>query len=186
MALISRMVQLLKADIHAVMDRIENQGRLLKQYLRDMEQSLVEKQVRLNRMRAARDRTQQDHQQSEKEIVILEQDLQVAIKKNRDAMARRLIKKLKPLIRLQTERRSHLNRLSHAIEQFKAHTEQQRLQYAQLRQKAAEYFYGRQRPNWKPPGPAAPSGLRIDEPGEEEIEWELLRRKEALTGGDLS
>jgi phage shock protein A len=186
MAILTRMVQLLKADIHAVMDQIEDQGLLLKQHLRDMEQFLIEKEAQLKKMQAALDRAQQDHQQGEKETGNLEQDLQVAIEKNRDDIARMLIKKLKPLSRLQTDRRNHIDRLNHEIDQFKKQTEQHHLQYAQLRQKAAEYFYRRERQNWEPLGPAASSGLRIDELSEEEIELELLQRKEALKGGAIS
>jgi phage shock protein A len=186
MAILTRMVQLLKADIHAVMDQIEDQGLLLKQHLRDMEQFLVEKEAQLKKMRAARDRAQQEHQQAERETGNLEQDLQIAIEKNRDDIARMLIKKLKPLSRLQTARRNHIDRLNLEIDRFKALTEQQRIEYAHLRQKAAEYFYHRERKNWEPIGPAASSGLRIDELSEEEIELELLQRKEALKGGAIS
>jgi len=41
MAILTRIIQLFKADIHGVMDQLEDQGLLLKQHLRDMEESLV-------------------------------------------------------------------------------------------------------------------------------------------------
>jgi len=186
MALLSRIVQLFKADIHAVMDQIEDQGLLLKQHLREMEESLVEKEMQLKKMRSALDQTLQDHQKGEKETGNLQQDLQVALKKDRDDIARMLIKKLKPLSRLQSERRNHIDRLNHEIDQFKAYIEQQRLQYEQLRQKAAEYFYRKERQNWEPIWPAAQSGLRLQELSDEEVELELIRSKEALKGGMAS
>ena len=185
MALLSRIVQLFKADIHGVMDQIEDQGLLLKQHLRDMEESLVEKEMKLKKMRSALDQAQQDHQKGEKETGNWEQDLQVAIKKDRDDIARMLIKKLSPLTRLQSERRNHIDRLNHEIDQFNAVIEQQRIQYEQLRQKAAEYFYRQEKHNWDPIWPSAQSGLRLHELSKEEVELELLQRKEALKGGML-
>ena len=185
MALLSRIIQLFKADIHGMMDQIEDHGLLLKQHLRDMEESLVAKEMKLKKMRSALDQAQQDHQKGEKETTNLEQDLQVAIQKDRDDIARMLIKKLKPLTRLQSERRNHIDRLNNEIGQFKAHTEQQRIQYEELRQKAAEYFYYKVKQNWEPVWPAAQSGLGLHELCEEEVELELLRRKEDLKGGSI-
>jgi phage shock protein A len=183
MALLSRIIQLFKADIHGVMDQIEDQGLLLKQHLRDMEESLAEKEMKLKKMRSVLDQAQQDHQKGEKETASLEQDLQVAIKKDRDDIARMLIKKLKPLTRLQSERRNHIDRMSHEIDQFKAYIEQQQIQYEQLCQKATEFFYRKEKQSWQPLWPATQSGLRLHELSEEEVELELLQRKEALKGG---
>ncbi len=183
MTILARIIRLFKADLHGVMDQIEDQGLLLKQHLRDMEESLVEKEMKLKKMRSALDQAQQDHQKGEKETGILEQDLQVAIKKDRDDIARMLIKRLKPLTHLQSERRNHIDRLHHEIDQFNAYIEQQRIQYEQLRQKAAEYFYRQEKQNWQPIWPAAQSGLRLHELSKEEVELELLQRKEALKGG---
>ena len=46
MAIMTRLLRLWKADLHGVMDRMEDKGLLLKQYLREMEESLREKQAR--------------------------------------------------------------------------------------------------------------------------------------------
>ena len=183
MALLSRIIRLFKADIHGVMDQLEDQGLLLKQHLRDMEESLIEKEMRLKKMRSALDQARQDHQKGEKETGDLEHDLQVTLKKDRDDISRMLIKKLKPLIRLQSERRNHIDRLNHEINEFKAYIEQQRMQYGQLRQKTTEFFYRKEKQNWEPIWPAAQGGLLLYELSEEEVELELLQRKEALKGG---
>jgi phage shock protein A len=183
MAILARIIQLFKADIHGVMDQIEDQGLLLKQHLRNMEASLTEKEMKLKKMSFLLDQSQQEHQKGERETGNLEQDLAVAIKKDRDDIARMLIKKLKPLTRLQSERRDHISRLRHEIDQSHAHIQEQRIQYDQLRQKATEYFYRQEQQNWEPIRPAAPTGFRLNELSEEEVELELLRRKEAMKGG---
>ena len=183
MAILTRIIQLFKADIHGVMDQIEDQGLLLKQHLRDMEAALAEKEMKLKKMRSALDQARQDHQKGEKETGKLEQDLQIAIKKDRDDIARMLIKRLKPLSRLQSVRCNHIDRLHYEIDQFNAHIQQQRIQYEQLRQKAAEYYYRKEKRNWEPIWPLAQSGLWPHELSEEEVELELLQRKEAVKGG---
>jgi len=186
MAILTRIVRLFKADIHGVMDQIEDPGLLLKQHLRDMEESLIQKETRLKKMGIARDQARQEFQKEQEGVDGLESDLEVAIKKDRDDIARMLIKKLKPLSRIQTERRHHIDLLNHEFGQFKENLAQQRLQYEELRQKATAYFHSAQKQRWEEPLSAAPSGLSIHELSEEEVELELLQRKEALKGGALS
>src|SRR6056300_1747917 len=97
MAILTRIFRLFKADIHGVMDQIEDQGLLLKQHLRDMEEALVQKEAKLKQMCFAKDQARQDYEKGKNESNNLEQDLGVAIRKDRDDIARMLIKKLKPL-----------------------------------------------------------------------------------------
>jgi phage shock protein A len=183
MAILTRIIRLFKADIHGVMDQIEDPGLLLKQHLRDMEESLVQKEMQLKKMGIARDQAQQEFQQGKKETDNLESDLEVAIKKDRDDIARMLIKKLKPLTHIQTERGNHIDLLNHEMRQFKENLEQQRLQYEQLKQKATAYFHRTETQRWEAPWAAAPAGFSVHELSEEEVELELLQRKEAIKGG---
>ena len=183
MAILTRIVRLFKADIHGVMDQIEDQGLLLKQHLRDMEESLVQKDMQLKKMGAARDQAQQEYQTGIKETGNLESDLEVAIKKDRDDIARMLIKKLKPLARIQTERRNHIDLLNHEMAQFKENLEHQRLQYEALKQKATTYFHRTDQQRREEPWSATPSDFSVHELSEEEVELELLQRKEAVKGG---
>lgn len=183
MAIFTRIIRLFKADIHGIMDQIEDQGLLLKQYLRDMEESLNQKEAQFKKMVHSRDQAQQAYQTGKKETANLEQDLEVAIKKDRDDIARMLIKKLKPLTRIQADRHSHIERLNQEIDQFKAHVEQQRIQYEQLKQKASEYFHRTETQQWQEPLSALQPGFSSHELSEEEVELELLQRKEAIKGG---
>jgi phage shock protein A len=186
MAILTRIFRLFKADIHGVMDQIEDQGLLLKQHLRDMEESLVQKEAKRKQMCFARDQAKRDYDKGIKESNTLDQDLEVAIRKDRDDIARMLIKKLKPLAHIQSERCSHIDRLNHEIEQFKENIDLQRLQYEQLRQQAVNFFHRTEKQNdghnW--PGMQADSG--VHDLSDEEIELELLQRKEALKGGAIS
>jgi phage shock protein A len=185
MAILTRIFRLFKADIHGVMDQIEDQGLLLKQHLRDMEEALVLKEAKLKQMCFAKDQARQDHEKGKKESTNLEQNLDVAIRKDRDDIARMLIKKLKPLAHIQSERCGHIDRLNHEIEQFKNDIELQRLQYEQLRQQAASFFHRTEKQNEDHGWSAMQAGYGVYGLSDEEVELELLQRKEALKGGAI-
>jgi phage shock protein A len=53
MAIIARIVEIFKADIHGVMDQLEDQGLLLKQHLRDMAEALHRRETKLRKMRVS-------------------------------------------------------------------------------------------------------------------------------------
>jgi phage shock protein A len=186
MAILTRIFRLFKADIHGIMDQIEDQGLLLKQHLRDMEDSLVQKEARLKQMCFARDQVRHHYEKGIKESSSLEQDLEVAIRKERDDIARTLIKKLTPLSHIQTERCSHVERLNHEIKLFKEDLEQQRLQYEHLRQQAVDFFHRTEKLSADCSWPPMQADTGTYELSNEEIELELLQRKEALQGGALS
>ena len=186
MAILTRIFRLFKADIHGVMDQIEDQGLLLKQHLRDMEEALIQKEAKLKQMCFAKDQARQDYEKGKNESNNLEQDLGVAIRKDRDDIARMLIKKLKPLAHIQSERCSHIDRLNHEIEQFREDIELQRLQFDQLRQQAANFFHRTEKQNEDHGWPAMQAGFGVHDLSDEEVELELLQRKEALKGGAIS
>lgn len=183
MGITTRLVRIFKADLHGVMDQLEDQGLLLKQHLRDMQAALNNKEAKLKMMMTTRNQAQQEldrhRQQSEK----LEQDLTVAIQKGKDDIARMLLKKVVPLNRLCAELASHVETLDDQITRFKAHLDQQRLQYEQLKCRCAEYFHRSEMQACERNTMGLdPLGLS-PESSEEEIELELLRRKELIKGG---
>ena len=97
MGITTRLIRLFKADIHGVMDQLEDKGLLLKQSLRDMEDALAQKETRLGRVLADRNQTQQACEKNRLEINKFEQDLAMALKKDKDEIARMLIRKILPL-----------------------------------------------------------------------------------------
>jgi phage shock protein A len=186
MAILTRIIQIVKADVHAVMDQLEDQGILLKQHLRDMEESLSQKETRLKKMMLSRSQVQQEYEKYSKESSKLEQDLEVAIKKERDDIARMLIKKLKPLTHILKERQYQTEVLDQEISQFKESLDRQRLQYEHLKHKAADYFQGAaQYLGEKPLSTSTPTSI-YQALSEEEVELELLQRNEALKGGAVT
>jgi phage shock protein A len=183
MALFARMIRLCKADLHGVMDQMENQELLLKQHLRDMQAALMQKEAKLKHICRARDQARREYEKADKECDRLEKDLVIALKNDKDDMSRMLIKKLKPLTGIQTDRREHTDRLTEEIRQHRAIIEQQRLQYGQLQQKAREYFHRSEQQRWEDFASTAQAGFTSYDLSDEEIEMELMQRKEAIKGG---
>jgi phage shock protein A len=181
MGIMTRIVRIFKADIHGVMDQLEDKELLLKQYLRDMEAALTKKETRLGKMKTARNQARQEQAKYTLEIEKLEQDLSVAIKKEKDDIARLLIKKLKPLSRLRDGLQSHTDTLDQEIAGFKDCISKQRLQYDQLKHRSTEFLYRVEQNQWEKVHSTFSPGTLSEVFSDEEIELELLQRKEALS-----
>ena len=180
MDIIARIVEIFKADIHGVMDRLEDQGLLLKQHLRDMAEALDCKQARLRKMTASHNQGQKDLARYKQQWEALDHDLTVAVRMDNDEIARTIIRKMKPLENLSDELTRHLRALDEEMIQFNNHLQQQRLRYEQLKNRAAEYFRKTQMQRWDKEviDPVSEDGYR--ELTDQEIELELLKRKDAL------
>jgi phage shock protein A len=183
MGIMTRFMRLCKADIHGVMDQLEDKGLLLKQYLRDMEKELGRKEATLKQMVVSRDKAQQDFERYAEECEKLDLDIGAAIAKNKDDIARLLIKKMKPLAYHREELSRHIETLGREIRQFHQQVEEQRLQYEQFQLRAKEYSHQAERDQWEKTISATVPSAASREPTEEEVELELLKRKEAAKGG---
>ncbi len=181
MGIMTRIVRIFRADIHGVMDQLEDKELLLKQYLRDMEAALAEKEARLRKLKTARNQAGQEHAKYNLEIEKIEQDLCVAVQKDKDDIARLLIKKLKPLSRLRDDLQSHLDTLDQEMVGFKDCISKQRLQYDLLKHRSTEFLYRVEQNQWEKVHTMYSPGNICDEVSDEEIELELLQRKEALS-----
>ena len=186
MGIMTRFVRIFKADIHGVMDQLEDKGLLLKQYLRDMEAALEQKKARLHKVNVSRSQALRERDRYHQGINKLEQNLEVALKRNKDNIARLLIKKIKPLARLLEDIEAHIATLDLEIAKFEECIDHQHIQYEQLKQQATAYFHQAEQKEWEKTFSDFPSGNITQELTEEEIELELIQRKETLkaqTGG---
>ena len=181
MAIIARIVKIFKADIHGVMDRLEDRRLLLKQHLRDMEEVLQRQEARLRQMTADRNQKQKDLADYRQQYEVLNHDLTVALRKNKDDIARMLIRKMRPLENMSEELTRHLDALNEERIQFKNHLMQQRLRYEQLKYRTTEYLRRTQMQQWDKDVIDPNSADVYEALTDEEIELELLKHKEVLT-----
>jgi phage shock protein A len=180
MAILARIVKIFKADIHGVMDQLQDRGLLLKQHLRDMEEALNRKEAKLRKMTALHSQGLKDLAGYKQQWEALEHDLTVAVRKNKDDIARMLIRKMKPLEDLSDELTRHLKALAEEMIQFKNYLHQQRLRYEQLKNRTTEYLHKTHMQQWEKDviDPVPDDGY--GELADQEIELELLKRKDAL------
>jgi phage shock protein A len=176
----TRIINIFKADVHGVMDSLENQGLLLKQHLREMEEVLESKKAILRKKIATLNQVQRDYDKSKRQCEGLERDLVFAVQNGKDDIARRLIKKKKPLINLRTELGRHMKALDAEILEYQEHLEQQKLRYEQLKHQSHKYFHKAQFQDWgKNMSELMPEYID-DSMMEMEIELELLKHKKEL------
>ena len=180
MGIMTRVVRIFKADVHGVMDRLEDQELLLKQHLRDMAEALNLKEVKLNKMLVSRKQMQQEYDKYHQQSEAMDQDLAIAIQKNKDDIARMLIRKINPLNNLRDELGNHIRTLDEEISDRRNRLDQQRLQYEQLKNRSLDFFHKTQVQEWRHDLAEEVPGGKFGELSEEEIELELLKRKEAL------
>ena len=149
MGIMKRVVKIFKADVHGVVDQLEDQGLMLKQHLRDMTENLNLKEVKLNEMCISRKQAQQEFDKYSRQTEALERDLTVSLQKNKDDIARMLIKKVKPLNNLRDEIAAHIRTLDEEISSHKELIDQQRLRYEQLKHRSIDFFHKSQIQEWR-------------------------------------
>jgi phage shock protein A len=183
MGVFSRVFRLCKADLHGVMDQLEDKGLLLKQYLREMEESLKHKQARLEQITRGCVQIQRDLAQRNQQARKLEQDLDLAVSKEKDEIARMLIRKRRTIQGGCEQLQRQLEVLTEEKDKVAETLEQQRLQYDQLKVKAAAFCRQAEQRRTEEPMETMDAAFAWQAPSEEEIELELLQRKEAVRQG---
>ncbi|MFZ2632518.1 MAG: PspA/IM30 family protein [Desulfosalsimonadaceae bacterium] len=184
MGIMTRFTRLFKADIHGVMDQMENKELVLKQCLREMEESLTQKQGKLNQLNASLDQVREEIRQLAREKEKIEKDLEIAIEKEKDDIARLLIKK-----RMKTDQ--HLDasgRQAEAIEKqmgmLGENIEAQKHQYAEMQLRSESWFQRAGLQKWEE-GTAGIIGQSAwNAISDEEVELELMKCRDARKGGE--
>ncbi len=186
MALLTRMFRLCKADLHGVMDQLEDKDLLLKQYIREMEEGLMQKGTRQAKLRNSCQQIQRDLDLRRSEMVKIEKEIELAVTKEKDEIARMLIRKRLTL----TMACDQLQRQLEVLEEENAGMAEtlatQRLRYEQLKIKAAAFSRLTEQQRFAMTASTVGRPDDWQTPSEEEIELELLQRKEALAQGGAS
>jgi phage shock protein A len=165
------------------MDQMEDKGLLLKQYLREMATGLKEKEARLSQITQRFRHLESELSHRRQELRKMEEDLQLAVRREKDDIARVLIRKRRTL-QGSCEQLGYQNeQLSDERRHLAETLDRQRLQYDQMKIKVASF--GRQGvgQGFESSATATAALSAWQEPAPEEIELELLQRKEALQKG---
>ena len=119
MALINRMSRLFTADVHAVLDRIEEPDVLLKHAVREMEEELARNQQRGRVLAHEHEALCERQRKTDALLAQLAAELDVCFASTNDTLARKVIKRRLETERLSThvaERRTALDKERAALE----------------------------------------------------------------------
>lgn len=172
MALITRLSRLLRADAHAVLDRIEEPDLLLRQALREMEQELEQATRQVRVLEQERDRSSVREKALCETLARIGDDLALCLDAGQDELARGLIRR-----RLETERgvqalEQRLSGLDRELTDRHKALAENRTRYENLRRQAETLL-----DDWQPD--SRPHDARDYAPvSEQEVEVALLREKQ--------
>lgn len=170
MTLITRIARLFRADLHAVLDRIEEPDALLRQALREMEEDLESDLKRLEALRREVRQLSAREEEIARSAASLDEELNLCFSAGQDSLAKALVKR-----KLETARAAEaLARKREALEtgrsELEARIRDHQVRLEQVRLKAETFTE-------TPSEPSCPDfGLR-----EEDIEVAFLREKQKRT-----
>ena len=124
MALINRINRLFRADMHAVLDRIEEPEALLRQALREMESAHADDCQRARLLQHEREELEQQATTTRQQLEKLDDELNLCFEASKETLARKLVRK-------KLERTEQLERLQ-------ARSERVRHQLSNLQQRMQE------------------------------------------------
>lgn len=173
MALITRITRLFRADLHAVLDRLEEPDVLLKQAVREMEEALSNDERRLKALTLERDQRLAREADLQQSLGSLGEELDLCFAAEKDDLARALIRR-----QLESERLAKaLGRQRATLEQGLATLEVQvvanRARLEAMRQQAALMATDEERSRPEEVWSATPLGVC-----DEEVEVALLRERQ--------
>ena len=136
MALIHRMTRLFQADMHAVLDRIEEPEQSLRQAIREMEADLDSGQQQLRQRAVEQRKLQATQAELETRLADIEHDLDLCFKAQKDDLARGLVRKKLEAQGLLKRLRSLETANADWLSEQQARLEENRSTLESLRQKA--------------------------------------------------
>jgi phage shock protein A len=137
MALITRLSRLMRADLHALLDRLEEPDILLAQALREMDDAVGADEQALAALQRRRERVQQRRQTLARQTASDDERLEVCLDAGQDDLARDLLRRRLERERLETRLGEQGQALDARIEQLGTTLEDRRRRLDALRAEAA-------------------------------------------------
>jgi phage shock protein A len=178
MTIMTRLLRLWKADIHGVMDRIEDQGLLLQQHLREMENSLQQKEAQFRQLAVSKRRIHVELTAGAQEHERLESDLGLALRNEKDTIAKLLIRKQMVQQKHNEKLQQQHDTLAEEQKQLSHLLEEQRLQYEIFKIRTGSFTLRRKRVPGDHTDTCRGQSAGANSIDDHEIELELIRRKE--------
>lgn len=180
MTLITRITRLCKADLHGLLDRLEEPVEVIKQAMHDMEEDIATQERRLEQLRAVWQRLEREAQETTATMQEIASHIDICFAAENEPLARNLLRqrlemdrRAKAIARAQDETRAQSDELATRIATQKA-------QLASVVQKLRAYEATRPHHHWAS-SPCAPlhGGSVVTD---EEVEVAFLEEKRRRSG----
>ena len=180
MSIATRFIRLWKADLHGVLESIEDKGLLLKQCLREMQDELESREVALNTLIKKKEKAGQEQASLQEENSKVDNDLEAAVIMGKDDISRFLIKKRLLICRHLQELTKYIQRLEQDILSARESVAARKAKYEEIQLRAAEFFRSAENKEWEYVLSEIIPAPTFQEPSDEEVELELLKIKKNL------
>jgi phage shock protein A len=184
MTLIARITRLCKADLHGLLDSLEEPEEVIKQAIRDMEEDIATQERQLEQLRAVWQRLEREAQQTTATMQEIASQIDICFAAENEPLARHLLRKrlemagrAKAITQAQDETRAQSDALATRIAMQKA-------QLARVVQKLRAYETTRPHQPWasSPCVPLQGGSVVTDEEVEVAFLEEKRRRSGAVPG----
>jgi len=136
MVLISRISRLFRADLHAVLDRIEEPEQLLRQAIREMEELLTQDEQRSRLLQEEQRQLSSRQNKLEHELEQIKEKLEVCFQSNKEDLARKLIRRQLEIQQFCSQLSEKRNTLKDGIGELRSQLDENRTRLDSMRQKA--------------------------------------------------
>ena len=177
MKLFDRMTTLIKADAHGVVDALEERSLLLRQHVREAELELLQKRARVEALTEEEARLRDERTRCAGRVAALEEDIALALEGAKEDLARFAIRRMIPERRELHALETQIAEVSETRAKLAERLEEQESQYESLRQRARVHLAEASRDGDDLQGLVPPAVA------DEEVELELLRRRQQSAGG---
>ena len=137
MAIVNRITRLFTADVHAVLDRLEEPDALLRQAIREMEAALAEHTLQLKALELERDLVRRRGAEIERTLTGIREEIDLSFAAGNEALVRTCLRRRLESERLQRVLEQRVALLTQQIDAATPVLEQQRERLESMRQKAA-------------------------------------------------
>jgi phage shock protein A len=162
------------------MDQLEDKELLLKQYLREMETSLDQKKAQLKTLSARIDRLTVHTQHQTDEIDKIDQDVDLALSKEKNDIARMLIRRRLDVEAAVGKIKDQISAASNEKASLVETISDQELQYETLKARAETWHSLAENEPFADAARFFPTDVSSIQIRDEQIELELIRRKAVL------
>jgi len=176
MKLFDRMTTLIKADAHGVVDALEERSLLLRQHVREAELELLQKRARVEALAEEEARLRDELVRCDKRTTALEEDIALALDGEKEDLARFAIRRMIPERRELTALEAQIAEVGETRAKLAERMQEQESQFESLRQRARLHLAEASRNDDDLSGLAPPAVA------DEEVELELLRRRQQRAG----